>query len=335
MKKILLIPLLLIIMSGCQSKPEITELNYFNFDTSISIKIYDDINQRDIKSVDQQVTELLERLENTYSPSIESSTVNQINNRQNVEVTEEFINVLSKSIEACQTSGYKYDPSSGALIDLWSINNENNLPKPEQIDAARTSVGCQEVSIEQNKVVMPEGYQLDFGSSIKGYAGDQIALILQEAGVENALINLGGNIQAVGNKYGNPFQLGIIRPEIDNDFNENVLQMPLEDQAMVTSGINQRFFVSDDVIYHHIIDATTGYPANNNLASVTIITESGMDADILSTMIFLLGLDQGYEFITNLEGVEAIFITQDKKIYQTTDLGIELLDDSYQIVSYE
>lgn len=331
MKRLLLIPVLLLLITGCSKEPEVTEFDYFYFDTSVNIKVYDDSKNFDSEQLDSDIDQLLQRLENTYSPAIEDSVINQVNDHQITEVDDEFISILNNSIEACKQTNGLYDPSSGALIDLWSINNANHLPTDDEIADALTKVGCQDVKISGNTIDLPEGYRLDFGSSVKGFAGDQIEQLLKSEGIENALINLGGNIQAVGNKYGNPFTIAIMKPEIENELNENVATMPIEDSAMVTSGINQRFFVEDGVIYHHIINAVEGHPENNQLASVTIITDSGADADILSTMVFLMGLEDGYQYVTETDGVDAIFITRDKKIYQTKDFDLNILDESYTI----
>lgn len=328
---ILIIPILLVVLSACGKDPEITELDYFYFDTSMSIKIYDDAKDLDIDTIDSEIDNLLNRMENDYSPNISDSMISKVNDRSEMTVSDEFIDVLNKSIEACNMTDGKYDPSSGALINLWSINNANHIPTDDEITEAMNNIGCNDIQIDGNTISMPEGYLLDFGSSVKGYAADLIAGILTDNDVSNAMINLGGNIQAVGNKYGNPFNIGIMTPETDNITNENVLTMQVEDTAVVTSGINQRFFEQDGNIYHHIIDATVGAPADNGLASVSIVTANGSDADILSTMTFLLGLEDGYNFIENLDGVEAIFITRDKKIYETTDLNITLADDTYTI----
>lgn len=331
MKKLLIIPMLLLTLTACGKEPEITEFDYFYFDTSINIKIYDDAKDLDVEKIDKDVDELLQRLENTYSPAIADSTINQVNDHKITEVDDEFISILNNSIEACDATNGLYDPSSGALIDLWSITNDNHLPTQDEIDTALQNVGCDDVKVDGNTITLPEGYRLDFGSSAKGFAGDKIEELLKSEGVENALINLGGNIQAVGNKYGNPFNIAIMKPEIENEFNENVAQMELEDSAMVTSGINQRFFVQNGKVYHHIINAVDGYPADNGLASVTIVTDSGAKADILSTMTFLMGLEDGYDYINTLDGVDAIFITTDKKIYETKDFNLEILDDTYTV----
>ncbi len=332
MKKYLSIVVMLVMLTGCTSNnPEVTQLDYFYFDTSINIKIYDELKDSDVKVIDEEIDDLLYELENTYSPTIETSTINQVNNQTIQEVDTDFITILNNSLLACNETNGVYDPTSGTLIDLWSINNENYLPTQSEIEEAQKNVGCQNVEIDGNKIIMPEGYKLDFGSSVKGYAADEIEQTLKNYGVDNALINLGGNIQAVGNKYGEPFKIGIMKPEVTNELNENVAALQLANKAMVTSGINQRFFIKDDVVYHHIIDVQEGYPANNELASVSIITDSGAKADILSTMVFLMGLDDGYEYVMSLDGVEAIFITKDKKIYETTDFQLEIIDDQYMM----
>ncbi len=335
MKKILLaLTVISLLIGGCANSQTIAELDYFYFDTSINIKIYDQIDDEQLTKIDEQINSELERLENKYSVTIDDSLISQVNKQQTTTIDEEFKMLLTNGIEACKATGGKYDPTSGALINLWSINNQNHLASSAEIENALQKVGCTDVQINGDQIKLPLGYQLDFGSSIKGYAADLISDMLVDNGIDSALINLGGNIQALGDKNGSPFNIGLMKPEINNELNENVATMPIADEAVVTSGINQRFFEKDGTIYHHIIDATSGYPANNGLASVTIFTDSGTAADTYSTMVFLMGLDDGYEYVQSLDGVDAIFITQDKKIYQTREFNMTLQDENYSIVEY-
>lgn len=332
-KGILLIFLLL--LSGCSSQPEPTDFDYFYFDTSINIKVYEQLNEEKITTIDKEIDSLLNDLENRYSTTITTSEISQLNAKGTLEVSDEFLEILNSSIEMCTQTNGIYDPSSGTLINLWSINNKNHMPSSAEVDDALSYVGCENIQISGNQVTIPSGYKLDFGSSIKGYAGDKIEEIIRENGIESALINLGGNVQAVGKKYEQEdFVIGIMKPEVNNLVNENVALMPIDDKAVVTSGINQRFFEVDGKVYHHLIDGNVGYPTDNGLASVTIVTDIGLEADILSTATFLLGLEDGYNLIQSLDGVEAVFVTTDKKIYQTTDLDLEIVSDDYHIEEY-
>ncbi len=331
LKNFVAVVAIMVVLTGCSKDP--VTFDYFYFDTSMSITIYDADRGFDSEAVDSEIDETLNRLENTYSPTIKTSTLSKINNGEDVEVDDEFIEILERSIDACNATDGRYDPTSGTLIDLWSINNDNYLPTNAEIKAALKKVDCNKVEISDNHISMPDGYKLDFGSSIKGYSADLIEDILVENGVTSAMINLGGNIQAVGDKIGNPFNIGVMKPDIYNFTNANAFTMQIEDTAVVTSGINQRFFERDGKIYHHIINANEGRPADNELASVSIITDSGADADILSTAVFIMGLDEGYDFVMQQDGVDAIFITRDNKVYQTKDFNLQFTDDEYELAT--
>ncbi len=320
MKKTLLILATLVIVGGIfiynLTKERDITYNYFNFDTSIEIKVYyQNKDFIDTEQIDTDLQNLLDEIETTFSRTLEGSELYQLNQEKTLEVSDEFIEVLNQANEFCNDVDGSYDYSSGKLIELWSINNADYLPTQDEIDALIGDINCNDVKVEGNQVSIPENVDLDFGSIVKGYAADEIDAYLREAGVESALINLGGNIQTIGNKPdGSDYKIGIQTPEIENTTNENCAVIDASDKAVVTSGINQRFFVEDGKIYHHILNAENGYPVDNNLASVTIVTDQGIIADGLSTTAFILGLEEGMEYINSIDGVEAFFIKRFKKI---------------------
>lgn len=325
------------ILSGCEAQVDyqIHEYNNFAFDTPINIKIYyTDEDTFDFPTIDTQLTAIISNLQNQFDPTEPSSDLSSLNQTGSLQMSEDFKTILTTTLDYCQLTDGRYDPSSGSLINLWSINNQNYLPTTTEIDDALEDVGCEQIEITGNTVTIPQGMALDFGSIVKGYAADQIQVYLQSVGVYSALINLGGNVQTIGVKPdGSVFKVGVLAPEIDNSDNHNALTIEATNKSIVTSGINQRYFVQDGVIYPHIIDATTGAPVQNGLASVTIITnDDGITADILSTVCFILGLDAGMELISSLDNTEAIFITQDKQVYPSSDqLGMEIVDNDYQL----
>ncbi len=161
--------------------------------------------------------------------------------------------------------------------------------------------------------------QVDLGAIAKGYAADEVAKILKENGVQHAIINLGGNVLTLGgNLEDKPWKIGIQNPF--NQRGEYLGIISVQDETIVTSGTYERYFEQDGKKYHHILDPMTGYPVENDIASVSIITKKSIDGDGNSTSVLLLGLDKGMKFIENQAGVDAIFVTYDKKIYVTSGI---------------
>lgn len=336
MKKILvLLFCITIIFTACTKKIEYSnyDFDYFYFDTSINVKIYyQEEDNFDFEALNKGIEDILIDLQKTFDVSDKSSMISKVNSNNEVKMNEHFKIVLDKSLEACNKTNGHYDPSAGSLINLWSINNENYLPTQAEIDDALSIIDCNNIEVDDNMLFTREGMLLDFGSIVKGYAADEIEEYLKGEGVYSALLNLGGNVQVIGTKPdGEKYKIGIMKPEVENLANENAALIEIEDKAVVTSGINQRFFEKDGVIYHHILDAVEGYPVDNGLASVTIITDKGINADLLSTVTFILGLEKGTEFINQYDDVEAIFITKDKEIYSTnSEINLQLEDKTYK-----
>ncbi len=340
MRKLLLgLVAIILLLSGCGSiRYEMQEFDYFYFDTPINIKIYftkDD--NYDFEQIDKDLDELLLSQELTFSQTNPKSEMYALNSSKSFEASDDFINVLNTSIDYCKLSDKKYDPSTGRLISAWSITDKNTIPDEADLARIVDNTDCEQIQVDGNYVTIPDYMTLDLGSIAKGYASDLIKTYLKEQGVTSAIINLGGNVETVGVKPdGTPFKIAVVKPTPGDFVVENVLSITIDDQVVITSGINQRFFVGPEgTIYHHIIDATTGHQPEHDLASVTIIGKSGIDADALSTVTFLLGLDEGMDLINSMDDTEAIFITTDKKVYLSSgDIEYELLDDEYTVVGY-
>ena len=196
------------------------------------------------------------------------------------------------------------------------------VPTEEEIEKALSLVDYRKLVLnpEDNSAkLLQEGMKLDLGAIAKGYAADEVGKLLKEEDIESAYINLGGNVLLVGGKPdGSPWKIGVQDPRLNRG---NVMaSIELIDKTIVTSGNYERYFEEDGVIYHHILDPDSGYPANSNVISVSIICDSSLDADALSTSIFILGLEKGLELINQLEGFEAIFITDNLGVVLTEGL---------------
>ena len=167
--------------------------------------------------------------------------------------------------------------------------------------------------------------KIDLGGIAKGYIADQVKNYLVEEGIEHAYINLGGNILTLGGKTDDSnFRIGIQKPFAEDGTVMAVL--PVSDKSIVSSGNYERYFKKDGKIYHHILDPSTGYPIENNLNQVTIISDKSVDGDALSTTCYALGLDEGLKLIQSMDNIEAVFITNDNTIYKSSD-SVNLITD--------
>ena len=176
--------------------------------------------------------------------------------------------------------------------------------------------------------------EIDLGGIAKGYAADQIVKYLKSKDVESAIINLGGNVFILGEKEKNtPFKVGIQDPTSEDG--SSIGNISISNKSVVTSGIYERYLEKDGIIYHHMIDPSTGYPFENNLSSVTIISSSSIVGDGLSTTTFGLGLQKGMKLIESLDNTDAIFITKDKKVHTTSNLKgkLNLKNESFKLMN--
>lgn len=188
-------------------------------------------------------------------------------------------------------------------------------------------MGYERVGLEGSTAQLDSGTMLDLGAVGKGYAGDLVAQVLKDNGITSALLDFGGNIQAVGTKPdGSPWQLGLRDP-----FSGGTLGvLEISDMAVVTSGNYERYFIGEDgKQYGHIIDPVTGYPAESSLASVTVIAEEGRLCDALSTSLFVMGLDQATEYWRQHRDFDMILITEDGELYLTEGITDAFTLDSY------
>lgn len=311
-------------------------------DTVMNIIIYD----KDDKEILDKAYERLQEIEKKMSATIGTSEVNQINDNAGIEpvqVSQDTYFVLQESKYHAEISNGAYEPTIGPLVKLWNIKKEEDgdrdwLPDPEEIEKAKNLVNYRNLELlDDNKVFLKyKGMRLDLGGIVKGYAADEVRRILQENGVKKAIIDLGGNVYAHGKKdHELPWNIGIQNPlEVRGGY---VGIIGIEDKSIVTSGDYERYFEYGGVRYHHILDQTTGYPSNNEITGVTIISDRSIDGDALSTTLFVLGVDKSMELVNSLEGVDAIFITKDKVIYTTPNIkdDFKLTKDNLEFIIKE
>ena len=261
---------------------------------------------------------LCKKYDSMFSNKIEDSEISRINSAGGnpVEVSKETIKLIKKGIYYSEMSDGVFDITIAPVSNLWDFKAETPLvPSPEAIAEAVSHVNYENIIIRDNTVKLTDPHAgIDLGAIAKGYIADRIKDYLEEEGVRHAMINLGGNVLAMGSKLdGSDYNIGIQEPF--DETGEPITSVKISDKSVVTSGIYQRYFKADGKIYHHILDPNTGYPCENNLYSVTILTDSSLTADALSTTCFLLGYDRGMKLINQLDNVDAVFITNDNQIH--------------------
>ncbi len=333
MKKSLtvLFPLLLLfcqLLSGCGIRSTApTSQSGFYFNTIITVTIYESID----KDTMDACFALAEKYENLFSNTIATSDISRINDACGAPVTvdEETIMLLEQGLAYGELSNGKFDITVGKLSDLWDISTKalleetdaSMVPADEDIAAALATVDYRNVQIKGNEVTLLDpNAKLDLGGIAKGYIADQMKAFLNDKGITSGFINLGGNFLALGPKTNNDaYTIGIQKPFAEDG--AAIASIEVTDETVVSSGIYERYFTVDDTLYHHILDTSTGYPYRNHLLEVTIITNSSVDGDALSTTCFSLGLEDGMAFIERLPDTEAVFITDDYELHTTSGIG--------------
>lgn len=340
MKKLTVLLLLVLILSSCQTKPETPSQPYlekidYGLGTVIGIKLYD----KQDPAVMDLIMNRLHEIEERMSYTIEGSDVYRINhaNGEPVQIHEDTMLVIKEAIRFNQLSGGTFDPTLGVLIYTWNIGSDlARVPSEQEIFDGLKTVGIEKIKIISDDTIQVEaGTTIDLGAIAKGYAADEAARICTENGVHSAIIDLGGNVLVHGSKNGQDFNIGIRNPFSGTNTPLGVLG--IQDQTVVTSGDYERFFEFEGKRYHHILDYRTGYPVENELASVSIIAEKSIEADGYSTSVYAMGLEDGKKFIESQENLEAIFVTKDKRVIISDGLKniFKLTDTNFELVEWK
>lgn len=224
--------------------------------------------------------------------------------------------ILEKGLYYSEISDGGFDITIAPESSLWDFTTgKKKVPQDLQIKEAIKRTGYKNAKLSNGKLVFKKpGMGIELGAIAKGFIADKLKIYLTENGVTSGTINLGGNVLCIGKKTdGSPFNIGIQYPFADR--NEIITAIKAEDASVVSSGIYERYFKQDGKIYHHILDPSTGYPFDNGLIAVTVVSGSSTDGDALSTACFSLGLKKGMEFVESLGNVYAVFITEDRKLH--------------------
>lgn len=318
-------------------------ISSIKLNTAVQITIYDSQD----KALLDDCLALCDKYELVFSRTNEKSELYKLNHRKNTSdkdpnadgqttpypvsgtadtwhISEDLASLLSEGLDITRESDGAFDIAIAPLTSLWDFTAEDpKAPDDAAIQKALPLCSSDGVTIDGQDITLPsDDIQFDVGAIAKGYIADRMKDLLVKKGVKSAIINLGGNVLCIGSKPdGTPFKIGIQKPFADR--NETEAVMDITGKSVVSSGIYERCFKQNGKLYHHILNPKTGYPYDNSLVSVTIISDQSVDGDALSTTCFALGLDKGLKFAEK-KGVQAVFITEDYKLHYTDGFRDEI-----------
>jgi thiamine biosynthesis lipoprotein len=266
----------------------------------------------------------------------ETGRINRSAGKEPVEVSAGLMVVLEKALHYAELSGGAFDPTVGPLVKLWGIGSETpRIPGAEELEAALSLINWRDVVIDRDRgtvFLRRPGMAIDLGAIAKGYAADEAVALIKKAGLSRGIVDLGGNIFALGGREGDrPWRIGVQDPGRERGGYLGILLV--RDKSVVTSGVYERYFEAGDRRYHHILSTRDGYPIDNGLLSVTIIADFSIDADALSTSAFAMGGEEGRALVESIPGAEAVFVFADQSIRGTAGAMeiFSLTSDSYRI----
>ena len=342
MKKIISLFLLLITVLGitsCSDKYSMREKNIYAMDTVITLRLYG--TSEEVSYSAAKCEKIIKNVEDIISRTVPDSECSAFNGETDVLYypDEVFYGNLAKAIEIAEATGGAYDPTVAPLTDLWRINDPSatDIPSEEEIKEALSHVGYDKITLEETKISKTDiKSKIDLGSIGKGYACEKVIEYLSATELGYGLVSFGGNVAVFGLKPGGEhFNIALRDPFLQGGTVGNIL---LDSGYVSVSGSYERSREVDGEVYHHIFNTSDGYPVNNGLVSVAVIGDNGMEADALSTALFVLGLDGGYElYRSGKYDFEAIFITENREIYLTDGISeaFTLTADGYTVKNFE
>lgn len=317
----------------------------FAFDTVCTVNAYE-YGTKQLQDTLFARLQVLESLLSAHIPTSDISRINDLAGIAPVVVSEETLFVLKNAYDYAEKTNGAYDPTIGPLVSLWNIKEKQQkyyellgnadvlevqdslVPSTEEITKVLPLVDYTKLHLDfESKTAFLEekGMKLDVGGIAKGYAADQLVQILRDSNVKQAIVDLGGNVFAMGSKKnGADYRIGIKNPK-DPEI-KTVVVLKIKNQTVVTSGVYERFFIENGIRYHHILNPKTGYPVQNDLLSYTIVGDSSLVADVLSTACFVLGNEKALELLSSESNFAGLSISNDMTMSVTLNM-LQLIDE--------
>ncbi len=321
----------ILLLFGCGAGTSGYSTEFFSMDTVITVSAYGKKADEALSAAEKESN----RLNDLLSVNGPESEINRLNADGSAVLSEESINIINTAVDLYYMTDGAFDITIYPIVDLWGFyTGEHYVPKDSELSELLKNTGCEKLVIEGSVVSfeLPD-MAIDLGGIAKGYASDKVAETVRSCGVKSAIMSFGGNVYAVGGRPdGSRWRVAIQDPA-DNSAYAGILE--LYDQVAITSGGYQRFFEQDGVRYHHIIDPDTGRPADNGVTSVTIVCDSGILADGLSTALFVMGYDKAVEFWREHSDMfDAVIINDRSEIFVTEGIkDIFSSDSAFEVIS--
>jgi thiamine biosynthesis lipoprotein len=309
-----------LLFASCPPPPGRAE---FILGTVCSVNLYEGGNSRIYAAVFSRIREI----EGIMSANLADTEIDRINRnagKSATVVSGELLDLLEHARAYAGISGGAFDPTVGPLVKLWGIGGDDpRVPGREEIATALALTDYRDLVIDREAgtaFLRRPGQALDLGAIAKGYAADQAVSVAEKAGVRRAIIDLGGNVFAWGERRrGEAWRIGIQDPRQERGVSLGTLRV--SNKSVVTSGVYERYFEEGGKRYHHILSTKDGYPVENGLIAVTVTADLSMDADALSTAIFALGYEKGRALVETRPGAEAVFVFEDSRVILSSGMG--------------
>lgn len=276
---------------------------------------------KNLESLKKKIDMRLEEINRSMSTYIKDSEISRFNTKKNsgekFDASDDFLHVMIIAENVYKLTDGAWDGTIKPLVDLWGFGvlEKRRIPPKEEINKLLPDIGFGHIEISSNGYITKRkaSISLDLSSIAKGYGVDQIAELIRINGIENFLVEIGGEVYASGfRKDGKQWRVGINRPNKDAPYDQVYKILSLHDNALATSGDYRNFFEMDGRRYSHVLDPRTGYPVINRVVSVSIIADTCTFADGLATAIMVLGHEKGLELVNRLDGVECLIIVEKK-----------------------
>jgi thiamine biosynthesis lipoprotein len=310
----------LLLLSGCGYQKEIS-FSGKTMGTTYHIKVVTGMFTH-TTNLKKKIDTRLEEINKSMSTFRKDSEISRFNSNQNVGVkfmiSDDFYNVLTVAKTIYEETGGAWDGTVKPLVDLWGFGNgeiRHTVPEKSQIKALLSDVGFSNIEISPDHYLVKKKaiISLDLASIAKGYGVDQVAALIRDNGIDNFLVEIGGEVFASGyRKDGKKWRIGINRPQENAPFNQVYKVVDIHDKSFATSGDYRNFFEVHHKRFSHIIDPRNGYPVDNGIVSVSILADTCTFADGLATAVMVLGYKNGLDLVNQLENTECFIVTQDK-----------------------
>ena len=298
----------LVFCASCTPKKQ-----YYAESGSVFHTIYN-IKYEAFEPLTDEIDAELEAFNLSMNPFNPNSVISKVNRNEDVEIDEWFAVVFNKAMEVSEKSGGVFDATVAPLINLWGFGFEHSDSVSQQaIDSIKAFVGYEKVRVENNRVVKDDPrIKLNFSAIAKGYASDVIAALLEREGVENYMVEIGGEVAAKGrNPNGNCWGIGVPKPEDDSTGMKNTIETIIRlcnKSGIATSGDYRKFYIKEGKKYSHTIDPRTGYPSEQSVRSATVIAPDCMTADAYATVFMVLGADAAEAIAAKVPEIEYYLI---------------------------